>query len=80
LVEDIHVALQNILLGIPIQELMESIQTGLKDKAPAIKLNVAIFVEKTVLVTYIDTLEEIQSELCAAAKAVGDEKDNNVRE
>ena len=65
---------------VDLNELIEFLPAGLKDKSPEIKKQVAIFIERALLTTYIDQLEEIQAELIPAVQALVDEKDNDVRE
>jgi hypothetical protein len=39
---------------VDLNELMESIPTGLKDKSPEVKKQMLIFLEKAIQTTYID--------------------------
>ena len=77
---DIHETLDKIMMCIELAEIMEPIQAGLKDKAPAIKKNTGVFLEKTILVTYIDTLEDLEGQILPVCFDVSEEKDNDVRE
>ena len=65
---------------VDLNELMESIPTGLKDKSPEVKKQVLVFLEKAIQTTYIDQLEEIQAELLPAVQSLTDDKDNDIRE
>ena len=48
LIEDAQLALTKILMCVDLNELMESIPTGLKDKSPEVKKQVLVFLEKAI--------------------------------
>ena len=80
LTDDVHTALDNILLGVKLGELLEFVPTGLNDPSPTIKKNVAVFIERALLITYIDDFEEIKGEILPMIAQVADDKDADVRE
>ena len=54
MLEDVQTTLTKVLMCVDLNELIEFLPTGLKDKSPEIKRQVAIFVERALLTTYID--------------------------
>lgn len=68
------------MMCIELPEIMEHLNLVKTEKTPNIKLNIAIFIERAVLITYIDPLEEIADQLGPLAIKVTEEKDANIRE
>ena len=60
MVEDILNCLDNILGCAELSELVEFLPQIEKEKAPAVKQNIMIFLERAILKTYIDVLEDIK--------------------
>jgi|LauGreDrversion4_2_1035121.scaffolds.fasta_scaffold28538_6 hypothetical protein len=54
LLEDVQTTLTKFLMCVDLNELIEFLPAGLKDKSPEIKRQVAIFIERALLTTYID--------------------------
>ena len=80
LVEDILNCLDNILACTELSELIEFLPQIEKEKAPAVKQNILIFMERAILKTYIDVLEDIKDQLTPLVMKMLDEKDANCRD
>jgi hypothetical protein len=59
LVEELHTALTSMMYCVSLNDILEPLQAGLKDKSPVIKCQCAVFLEKALHTTYIDVLEDI---------------------
>ena len=64
LVNDILTCLDNIMLCVELADLIEFLPQIDKETAPASKLNILVFLERAILVTYIDMLEDIKDQIC----------------
>ena len=60
IVEDILTCLENIMMCIELVDVIEFLPQIEKEKAPAAKLNILVYLERTILTTYIDMLEDIK--------------------
>ena len=80
LVEDILTCLDNILGCTELSELVEFLPQIEKEKAPATKLNILDFLERAILKTYIDVLEDIKDQLAPLVMKMLEEKDPNCRD
>ena len=80
LVEDILTCLDNILGCTELSELVEFLPQIEKEKAPATKLNILVFLERAILKTYIDVLEDIKDQLTPLIMKMLEEKDPNCRD
>lgn len=80
LVEDILNCLDNILGCTELSELVEFLPQIEKEKAPAVKQNIMVFLERAILKTYIDVLEDIKDQLTPLVMKMLDEKDANCRD
>ena len=59
LVEDILQCLESVMLCVELADIIEYLPQIEKEKAPAVKLNILIFLERALLITYIDMLEDV---------------------
>ena len=80
LVEDILNCLDNILVCAELSELVEFLPQIEKEKAPAVKQNILVFMERAILKTYIDVLEDIKDQLTPLVMKMLEEKDANCRD
>lgn len=68
------------MMCIELPEIIENLNLIKTEKTPNIKMNIAIFIERAVLITYIDPLEEIADQLGPLALKITEEKDAKIRE
>lgn len=81
LCDDIQTTLLNFISSVDsIQSLLDIIITGLKDKIPAVSRGTALLVEKQLYTTYIDVVEEIESEVAPLLVQMGDSSNKETSE
>lgn len=80
IVPDILACLENIMLCVELADLIEFLPQIEKEKAPAVKLNILVFLERAILITYIDMLEDIKDQISPVVMKVIEEKDPACRE
>ena len=81
LTEDILTCLDRMITNcIQLGEIVENLKAVKTEKTPLTKLNIAVFIEKAIRVTYIDDLEDIVDAIGPLAVSVSDEKDAGLRD
>ena len=60
LVEDILTNFEHIMICIELADTLEFLGEVTTAKAPAVKLNILVFLQKAILTTYIDELEDVK--------------------
>lgn len=80
IVDDSHLSLEQFILCANIEGLKEQlIGVGLSDKAPSVKKNTCLFLEKLVQKTYIDVLQRVSGEFLGQLAKLSEDPDSEVR-
>jgi cytoskeleton-associated protein 5 len=78
--EELHNTLEAFIQCSSLDEIYEEVCSTYSDKAPNIKKNTSIFLEKAIRVTYIDPLQKIGKDLCSKINKLTDDSNPEVRD
>ena len=73
-------AFDNFMQCTTLKEILEAIETGLKDKMCLVKKSVCQFVDRCIVKTYIDELNEIKEVILPLIAAVSEDKDTETKD
>ena len=79
-VEEAHAVFEKFIDSTSLEVILNEIVAGIADKAPTIKRNTCIFLEKIVQRTYIDELQRCSSDLISALIRCTDDQSSEVRD
>lgn len=80
LIEDIKLVLDLFLDCTNLEHIQEEIISGLGDKAPTIKINLCLFLEKAIQVTYIDVLQRISGAFLTVMMKMSEDSQGDTRD
>ena len=80
LVDEVHTTLTHFLYCVDLQQVLEALLTGLKDKLPMIQRQTLICIERALHQTYLTTVKSIQSEVQPLLVALTDSFDTETKE